>query len=84
VRGEVAGLAIVGIADPLLLRVKRRSFGSGWFLVSGFKFDFGISVIRHEQLETRNMKLETLKRDTRFRAVSRRTVMNNASQEGNR
>ena len=56
----------VAIADPLLLRVKRRLFGSGWFLVSGFKFDLGVSVIRHEQLETRNMKLETLERGTRF------------------
>ena len=32
--------------------VKRRSFGSGWFLVSGFKFDLGIVAIRNEQLET--------------------------------
>ena len=47
-RGEAAGLAIVAIADPLLLRVKRRSFGSGWFLVSGFKFDLGVSAIRNE------------------------------------
>ena len=29
---------------------------SCWFLISGFKFDFGISAIRNEQLETRNLK----------------------------
>jgi len=36
------------MADPLCLRVKRRFFWSCWFLVSGFKFDLGISAIRNE------------------------------------
>jgi hypothetical protein len=40
--------ASAAIADPLLLRASRRSSGNGWFLVSGFKFDLGISAIRNE------------------------------------
>jgi len=36
------------------------------FQVSSFRFDLGISIIRDEQLETRNMKLETFEHNAGY------------------
>ena len=78
--GAVIPLREDAAGNFLAIRVKRR-LGME-LLVSGFKFNLDISAIRNEQLETRNMKLETfnLKRLNEIRFM--RNALLDARQQG--